>query len=235
MLLLNENLNKDSQMSFSPLRHSPLAAASEPVSSWPLNTINWDEEDQSPSSCPGTPEQNSFEEESNVFSTPKSRLKDSNVRASAPSDLVTPEKLRTAIHVFKEGEHALFSPLSKDKTKIDAGLHALHQMKTPDRKRKATELLENVFRQLAPDTEPNSVEFHEKAERTLQEDGITNTAKKIIRESSNILEKSPYRIVPLQHLTKRSKTGGFHLDLGNTDYSASTSQAPKRTDSKPRD
>lgn len=195
-----------------------ISSVSDPSSIWPSNNMHW-EVLQAPSSCPGTPKQDSFTDESSVFSTPKHTSSKDLKGPSASIDLVTPEKLRTTIHLVRDGQLAFYSPMPKDKTKIDAGLQALHRMNPADRKRKAEELLERVYTQYAPDAEPNSVEFHKQAELTLQEEGISRTAKKIVRESSHILQKSPNRFIPLRHLTKLSKTGGFHLDyLGDTNY-----------------
>lgn len=195
-----------------------IPSASDPLSNWSLNGIDWEKDLQAPTSCPHTPEHDALADESGIFSTPKMETTDPNIKASISSDLVTPEKLRTAVHVFKDGQYTLCSPLSKDRIKIDAGLQALHQMHTPGKKRKAEKLLEEVISQLAPEIDPYSVEFHEKAESTLLEDEISDTAKKIIRTSCSILNESPRRIVPMSHLIKRTKTGGFHLDLGTEDH-----------------
>ncbi len=155
----------------------------------------------------------SFSSDEDDISTPPS----SPERNVASSSFVTPEKLKKTIGLIKDEEIAYTSPLKDEKNIVREGLKQLNQLPTPDKKRKAGEIVDTTLSTLAPsDSSFDSPGFHNRAHKRLKAEGLSGTGRSVVSAARNILTtntNSPRRIIPMSHLTTLEDTGGYHIHL----------------------
>lgn len=149
-------------------------------------------------------------DEDDAFTPPSSPER--NVTSSS---FVTPEKLKKTIGLIKNEEMVHVSPLKNEKNIVRDGLDQLNQLPTPDKKRKAGEIVDATLSTIG-DSSFHSPGFHNRANKRLKAEGLSNTGRSVVSAARHILTtntKSPRRIIPLPHLTTLEDTGGYHIHL----------------------
>lgn len=138
-------------------------------------------------------------------------------RNISSSSFVTPEKLKKTIGFIKNEEMVHVSPLKNEKNIVRDGLDQLNQLPTPDKKRKAGEIVDATLSTIASsDSSFHSPGFHNRANKRLKAEGLSNTGRSVVSAARHILTtntKSPRRIIPMPHLTTLEDTGGYHIHL----------------------
>jgi hypothetical protein len=128
----------------------------------------------------------------------------------------TPERLKDAVNSIRRDNLVFCSPDRNGKQTIAEGMEALHQLSTPDRKRKASDVMDTVINQIALGTDQevdhSSADFHRAASERLQEEGLSETGRRVIRLTAQAMGQSPKRIVSIKHITTLGRTGGCHVD-----------------------
>ena len=160
----------------------------------------------------------SYSSDEDNASTP---LRNSEKDTESSSSSVTPQKLKQTISLIKNEELMHSSPLKDGKQIVQDGLNELHNLPTPDKKRKARDILDTTLETISSsDRAFNSPSFHENAKKRLKSEPLSSTGGKLASAARSILmtpTTSPRRLIPISHLTTLENKGGYHIHFPDSE------------------